>query len=412
MSVLAKPLELPCGAVLRNRLAKAAMSEQLATRANAPGMELVRLYGRWADSGAALLVTGNVAIDRTALSEPLNVSVEDERDLAALRSWATSAGAGGAGVWMQINHAGRQSPRYLSRRPVAPSPVAVRGLGGAFARPRELTHAEIEGLVARFATTARIALLAGFTGVQIHAAHGYLISQFLSPLTNRRDDAWGGDPKRRRRFLVEVVRAVRSVTGGHVPLSVKLNSADFQRGGLTWEESLEVAGVLGAEGVDLLEISGGTYESPALLTGDVQASPVRASTQAREAYFLDFAQRVRALTSVPLMLTGGFRTRAAMEEAISGGAVDLIGLGRPMALEPDLPARLLDGDGMTSGVTSGVVPRRVGIRRLDGMSELAWHTEQLWRMAGGRDPDPRSSPLRSMVRYTAASGLDAFRRRR
>ncbi|GAA2623945.1 NADH:flavin oxidoreductase/NADH oxidase family protein [Actinomadura fulvescens] len=403
MSVLAKPLELPCGAVLRNRLAKAALSEQLATRANAPTDDLVRLYGRWAGSGASLLMTGNVAVDRTALSEPLNVSVEDERDLPGLRTWAAAAGSGGAEVWMQINHAGRQSPRYLSRRPVAPSPVAVRGLGGAFARPRELTHAEIEGLIARFATTAGIAVRAGFTGVQIHAAHGYLISQFLSPLTNRRDDAWGGDPRRRRRFLVEVVRAVRSTTGGHVPVSVKLNSADFQRGGLTWEESMEVAGVLGAEGVDLLEISGGTYESPALLTGDV-----RGSTRAREAYFLDFAERVRARTSVPLMLTGGFRTKAAMEEAVTSGAVDLIGLGRPMALAPDLPARLLAGDGVSSGVT----PRRVGIRRLDGMSELAWHTEQLWRMGRGQDPDPGRHPVRSMLRYTAVSGLDAFRRRR
>ncbi|MEU5883214.1 NADH:flavin oxidoreductase/NADH oxidase family protein [Spirillospora sp. NPDC047279] len=405
MSALSEPLRLPCGAELGNRLAKAAMSEQLATPANGPTAELVRLYGRWADSGAGLLLTGNVAVDRTALSEPLNVSVEDERDLDLLRAWAESAAAGGAQVWMQVNHAGRQSPRYIARRPVAPSAVGVRGLGGTFGTPRELTGAEIEGLVERFAVTAGIAVRAGFGGVQVHAAHGYLISQFLSPSTNLRSDGWGGDPVRRRRFLVEVVRAVRAAVGPGTPVSVKLNSADFQRGGLDWEESLEVAGVLEEERVDLLEISGGTYESPELLTG---RQSTRRSTREREAYFLEFAEKVRARSAIPLMLTGGFRTRAGMEEAIGGGAVDVVGLARPMALDPGLPARVLAGE----DVVSGVEPRRVGVRRLDGMSELAWHTEQLWRVGRGGEPDPGRHPLRSVLAYAAVSGRDALRRGR
>ncbi|HNH49411.1 MAG TPA: NADH:flavin oxidoreductase, partial [Myxococcota bacterium] len=240
MPELSSPLSLPCGAVLSNRIAKSAMSEDLADRGNVPGERLFRLYRRWGKGGAGLLITGNVMIDRTALGEPYNVVVEDEKVLPALSAWAAAAREGGVEVWPQLNHPGRQSPRMLSPVPVAPSAVAVQLPGKAFAQPRALSSPEIEALVARFARAAALCKQAGFTGVQIHGAHGYLISQFLSPLSNLREDEWGGSPENRRRFLIEVVRAVRAAVGPTFPVGVKLNSADFQRGGFSEEESMEV----------------------------------------------------------------------------------------------------------------------------------------------------------------------------
>lgn len=376
-SPLAAPLPLPCGAVLPNRLAKSAMSENLAGPDHAPDARLERLYTRWGGGGAGLLLTGNVMVDRTALGEPHNVVVEDERPLDALRRWAAASQASGTPTWVQLNHPGRQSPATLSKVPVAPSAVPLRL--PAFRPPRALAEAEIEGLVGRFARAAGVCRRAGFSGVQVHGAHGYLVSQFLSPLANVRTDGWGGDATRRRRFLVEVVRAIRAEVGPGFPVGVKLNSADFQRGGFSEEESMEVVEVLEAEGVDLLEISGGTYEKPQM-TG----VPQRSSTVAREAYFLEYAAKVRGRTKLPLWLTGGFRTRAGMEAALNSGAVDVIGLARPLVLDPEAPRRLLDG----SSEGCPVAPRRTGVRPLDALLEVSWYTWQLHRIAAGKEPDP------------------------
>jgi 2,4-dienoyl-CoA reductase-like NADH-dependent reductase (Old Yellow Enzyme family) len=387
LDVLRAPLALASGQVLRNRLIKAAMSEILAEPdSGGPSEALVRLYERWGKSGAAALITGNVMIDPDATGEPWQVVVEDDRHLPMLRRWAEAGQAHGAQLWMQINHAGRQSPRRLSRDPVAPSAVAMRGFFGAFKKPRALEPAEIERVIARFATTAAIAHRAGFAGVQIHAAHGYLISQFLSPLTNLRDDAWGGDAARRRRFLLEVVRAVRAATSPSFALAVKLNSADFQRGGFEVGEAKEVALALEAEGIDLLEISGGTYERPAM-TGSAHAKDedkARASTAAREAYFLEYATLLRAATRLPLMLTGGLRSAAAMAQAISSGAVDVIGLARPMAYQPELPAQLLDG----SAEAAAPISFGTGIKKLDALAGLSWYQHQMERLSKGQEPDP------------------------
>jgi 2,4-dienoyl-CoA reductase-like NADH-dependent reductase (Old Yellow Enzyme family) len=345
LAALRAPLTLASGAALPNRLVKAAMSETLAELGSgAPTEELVRLYARWGKGGAAALITGNVMIDRDATGEPGQVVVEDDRHLAMLRRWAEAGRAGGSKLWMQLNHAGRQTPRRLSRDPVAPSAVPMRGFFGAFKTPRALEGQEIERVITRFATTAAVARAAGFDGVELHAAHGYLISQFLSPLTNLRDDEWGGDPARRRRFLLEVVRAVRAATAPDFTIAVKLNSADFQRGGFEVGEAKEVARALEAEGIDLLEISGGTYERPAM-TGTVAAAlpgkdggaaaKVKASTAAREAYFLEYAAELRTATKLPLMLTGGLRSAAAMAQ---GGGLRRGRRGRPGAAA-GVPAR-------------------------------------------------------------------------
>ncbi|MGE3541199.1 MAG: NADH:flavin oxidoreductase/NADH oxidase family protein [Candidatus Tectimicrobiota bacterium] len=386
MTWLQQPLRLACGVTLPNRLAKAAMSEQLASLDHRPTPALLRLYERWGAGGAGLLITGNVMLDPTALVEPRNVVLTDARDLPLLRAWAGVSQASGAQLWLQINHPGRQAPRFMTAQPVAPSAVPLQVARKAFAPPRALTEPEILQLIERFASTAALARQAGFRGVQIHAAHGYLISQFLSPLTNQRQDAWGGPLSNRMRFLLEIYRAIRALVGSGFPIGVKLNSADFQRGGLTETDSLAVARALAQAGVDLLEISGGTYEQPAM----VGTQPQQESTQQREAYFLAYVRQVRQVIQTPLMLTGGFRSAAAMTAAIAEGHVDVIGLARPLAVEPDLPRRLLADPTGRSTVT----PHRTGWRALDrlGLLEIVWYTQQLQRLGAGKAPVPARSP--------------------
>lgn len=411
-SPLASPLVLPSGATLPNRLVKAAMSETLADlETHAPTPELVRVYERWARSGAGLLITGHVIVDPEGLGEPGNVLVTDDRHLPALRRWAEAAQGHGARLWMQLNHAGRQAPKRLTRRPVAPSAVPLRGMAGMFARPRALEAREIEALIGRFATAAAVAKAAGFAGVQLHAAHGYLISQFLSPRTNLRDDEWGGDPARRRRLLVEIVRAVRAAVGPTFPIGVKLNSADFQRGGFSIEEAMDVARALEAApagaapgeaggGIDLLEVSGGNYESPAMAGSGELLREQRASSREREAYFLDYAQRIRAVTRTPILLTGGMRSRAVMEGALTSGAVDAIGLARPMTHTPELPARLLDG------TLDAAPPVRIRsrIRRVDDAIQALWFQQQIHALGAGREPDLALGAWTALWRGLRASG--------
>lgn len=398
-------VSLPCGATLPNRVGKSALSEQMSDAENRPTDAIVRLYERWARSGAGLLLTGNVMIDRAALEEPRNVVVDDERDLPMLRAWAAAAQSGGARCWVQLSHPGRQSLRTLSPVPVAPSAVPMTFGRGLYATPRALTEAEIHDVIARFARTAAIVKEAGFAGVQLMGAHGYLISSFLSPLTNRREDGWGGTPERRARFLTEVLRATRAAVGADYPVGIKLNSADFQRGGFEEDESLSVLRTLESEGIDLVEISGGSYENAVMMGQDVA---VRASTKAREAYFLRYAEQARAVTGAPLMLTGGFRSLGGMRAAVADGAVDVVGLGRPMCVDPELPTRLLDG----TAEPVVLPPRRVGVRELDAILEVFWYTQQLHRIAAGRDPDPHRGNWRALLDAIWTNGLDTFRRKR
>jgi 2,4-dienoyl-CoA reductase-like NADH-dependent reductase (Old Yellow Enzyme family) len=305
-------------------------------------------------------------------------------------------------MWVQINHPGRQALRIAGAHPVAPSAIAPRVPGAV--KPHALTETDIHDIVERFVTTASVVKAAGFDGVQLHAAHGYLISQFLSPAANVRDDGWGGDPARRRRLLLELVARTREIVGPAFPLSVKLNSADFQRGGITEEESAEVVVALAAAGVDLVEISGGTYEAPAMVGGS--KSP---STREREAYFLRYAEHVRGqVPDLPLMVTGGFRTRAAMEHALSSGACDVIGLARPFAVAP------LAAEGLLSQRIDRVDERegRVGAKQIDAAVDLFWHTRQLQRIGGGQPPSQQAGALRTAAAMLAANGWGAVRRKR
>jgi 2,4-dienoyl-CoA reductase-like NADH-dependent reductase (Old Yellow Enzyme family) len=407
--LFALPLTLPSGVVLKNRLGKSAMSEALGTTDNHVTEALIELYGRWADGGIGLQVTGNVMIDRRALGEPNNVALEDDSDMDLLRRWAAAGTRGGTQLWMQLNHPGKQAPKGLNRETVSPSAVAFKkDLSAFFATPRELTDGEIRDLVARFGRSAEIAKRAGFSGVQIHGAHGYLVSQFLSGHSNQRSDEWGGDAARRRRFVLEVYREIRARTGSGFPIGIKLNSADFQKGGFTEEESLDVIRALSEAGIDMIEISGGTYEAPAM--AGVSVRPVRESTRRREAYFLEFAEKARGATKVPLMVTGGFRSVAGMNDAIASGAVDLVGLARLLAVEPDAPKRLLAG----LEPLHAVKPIRTGIGSVDRMAllEVMWYGRQLRRIGAGGDPKPNEPALWALAASVAETGWNTFRTRR
>ncbi|HET6287676.1 MAG TPA: NADH:flavin oxidoreductase/NADH oxidase family protein [Amycolatopsis sp.] len=406
--LLAEPLKLRCGAILPNRLAKAALSEQLGDRRNRPTAELTALYRTWSRGGAGTLITGNVMVDPTALGEPRNVAVPREPDATEFEPWARSADGTETRLWVQLNHPGRQSPRFLSRQPVAPSvvPFGDRGIRSVFATPRALTGEEIEAIIDRFGVAARTVVDAGFAGVQIHGAHGYLVSQFLSPLTNRRTDGWGGDALRRRRFLLEVVARVRAEVGDAVPIAVKLNSADFQRGGFSEEESLEVVRELGEAGIDLLEVSGGTYEKAAMMGAAKASKTGKTGTVSREAYFLDYAAKARRITDVALMVTGGFTSPHGMADALRSGSLDVIGLGRPLIVDPALPGRLLGGEDVRARRTAP----KTGIRLADSLLEIQWHTRQMHRVAAGKPVDRRLGAVRTLVRAGVADPLNAFRR--
>lgn len=394
MTTLQQPLTLPCGATLTNRLAKSGMSEQLASRDGRTTDKLRRLYAVWARSGAGLLITGNVMIGRGALVEPGNVIVDDDRDRDGLRSWADTAHTGGAALWMQINHPGRVASVPFNRRPIAPSASREPVPGYNLRKPRELSATEIQDLVRAYADTAARAVAAGFDGVQIHAAHGYLLAQFLSPLANTRDDHYGGDAAGRRRMLLEVVAATREAVGPRMPISVKLNSKDFQYGGLGEDESLDVARALADAGVDLLEISGGNYAEPAM--EGVHHNGV-------EGYFVDYARRVREQLDLPLMLTGGLRSRETMEQLVGDGVVDVIGLARPMSFVPDYPARILAGEPEPQ-LPAGL--RDTGYRPIDGYLQLAIHNHQFHRIARGLTPQTNPG-LGTLMRAVATTGRAA-----
>ncbi len=393
MKNLNQTLELPNGAVIKNRIAKSAMSENMANWDHSPGKEIITVYKKWADGGAGLIVTGNVMIDSRALGEPKNVVVEDRKHFSQLQQWATTVKGTGIHLWPQLNHPGRQAMGAINKEIVAPSavPLNMKGAGFMFKEPRALTHEEILDLIERFGNTALIMKDAGFTGVQIHGAHGYLASQFLSPITNKRNDEWGGSLENRARFVVEVYNSIRTKVGKNFPVGIKINSADFQRGGFTEEESMEVVKILSSLGMDLIEISGGTYEKSAMM-----GTQQKESTKQREAYFMDYIEKVRKITNTPLMLTGGFRTTEVMEQAIADGQLDIVGIARPFALFPNLPNEILNG----TRTDVHIPDPKTGIKAIDkmGFLNLMWYEVQINKMGAGKEPNPNMGALEPMLR--------------
>lgn len=404
MSDLFQPLNLPNGSVIPNRLAKAAMEENLADAEHAPGPTLIRLYRAWAKGGAGLIITGNVMVDRHALTGPAGVVLEDDEHLPSFRAWAAASRSYGAQAWLQINHPGRQLMASLGQPALGPSaiPVDIPGLSKLFVQPQALDERQIEQIIQRCVSAAVLAERAGFTGVQIHAAHGYLFSQFLSPLSNCRSDDWGGSLENRARILLRTVEAVRARVAPQFCVAVKLNSADFQRGGFEVGDAEAVVKMLAERAVDLVELSGGSYESPAM-----QGQTRDGSTLAREAYFLEFAERIGQVASMPIMVTGGVRRRAVAERVIERG-VAMVGMATALAIEPGLPARWRAGDDIA--VPPVVVNWKN--RALAAAATQAVVKKQLVLLGSGKPSNAQTSPLLALVGSQLRQKLQARRYRR
>jgi 2,4-dienoyl-CoA reductase-like NADH-dependent reductase (Old Yellow Enzyme family) len=382
-------LTLPNGSVIANRIAKAAMEENMADADQAPSEQLMRLYQSWADGEAGLILTGNVMVDGRAVTGPGGVVLEDDRHLDKFKRWASIGRSKGAQFWLQINHPGRQMQANLGQETWAPSavPLDLGKLSKRFAVPRMMTTDLIAEVIGRFATSARLGEQAGFTGVEIHAAHGYLVNQFLSPLTNQRTDQWGGSLENRARLLLEIVSAVRALVSPHFAVAVKLNSADFQRGGFTTDDARQVVEMLGRLQVDLVELSGGSYEAPAM-----QGQARDGRTLAREAYFLEFARDIKAVAKMPVMVTGGIRRRPIVEQVL-GTDVDMVGMATALAIDPYLPRDWRLGKDRAPELAPITWNNKV----LASLANMAVVKFQLNKLSKGQTPNPNVSPLRALT---------------
>ncbi|NMZ17871.1 NADH:flavin oxidoreductase/NADH oxidase family protein [Pseudomonas rhodesiae] len=385
-----EPLHLPNGQIIANRIAKAAMEENMADLNQAPSRALKQLYKAWADGEPGLLLTGNVMIDRRAMTGPGGVALENEEHLDSFREWADVARAKGVHFWVQLSHPGRQTMANLGQQALAPSAIAM-DLGSfskMFATPRAMTEEDIQDVIQRFATSARLAEKAGFSGVQIHGAHGYLISQFLSPLSNHRTDRWGGSLENRARLLLEVIHAVRASVSPSFCVAVKLNSADFQRGGFDAADARGVVEMLNPLPIDLLELSGGSYEAPAM-----QGEARDGRTLAREAYFLEFAKELASIATMPLMVTGGIRRLPIVQQVLDSG-IAMAGIATALTLEPQLLKHWREG----RDPNPQLKPIQWQRKPLAALATLAVVRDQMRRLSRGHRPKPKVAPCLALVR--------------
>ncbi|KAI0127398.1 NADH:flavin oxidoreductase/NADH oxidase [Xylariales sp. AK1849] len=404
---IARPLTLKCGLTLPNRLVKAAMAEGMADRLALPNPQAHAPYDEWANGGWGMIITGNVEVDMRYLGGPsdnaFNDSVSYEKMLEAWKAWAMACSRYDTPTIVQINHPGRQSPlgagkRGFFEKSLAPSAVPIYFGDGliprilssvVFGTPREMTAEDIQHVVGRFADTARLSADAGFAGVEIHAAHGYLLAQFLSESTNKRTDEYGGSPTARAKIVVDIIKAMRAVVPKGFCIGIKLNSADHQFT-TEFDACLEQLKLITAAGVDFLEISGGSFENPTMATGLVNEEDFRSErTRAREAFFIEFANSVRKhLPEVPLMVTGGFRSRKGMEAAMVEGSCDLVGLGRPAILNPTLPKNTIlnsevkdeDANLYVKKVSPSKLLTMTGLKMVGAAADSSWHQQQLKKM--------------------------------
>jgi 2,4-dienoyl-CoA reductase-like NADH-dependent reductase (Old Yellow Enzyme family) len=386
---LFQPVRLPCGAVLKNRIAKAAMSDSLGDGCGNPTEAQLRLYRRWADGGLGLSIVGEVHGDPHFAEKPGNLVLNAGSDEAGFRALAQAGSRNGAQLWLQLGHAGALAHPPIST-PKGPSALHLPGLScGA------LSRAEIGALPADFARTAALAKRFGFGGVEIHAAHGFLLSQFLSPLFNRRTDDYGGDISARMRIVLDVVERVRAAVGPGFPVGIKLNSSDQLEGGLSPAEALAVVAALDATSVDLIDISGGTYFPGAKSASDGAA---------HGPYFVEFARAARQRTGKPLMVTGGFKTRDQAQAAVARGDADLVGLARALALRPDLPSAWRRGEDRDPRFPRFAAPPEGGI--------TAWYTMRLSELAAGREAEAGPTLDAAIAAYAArdARRAESWRR--
>lgn len=389
---LFQPFTLPNGTVIKNRFVKAAMNEAMGDKYCQPKKEIAQLYRTWAQGGAGLVFTGNVMLGPDALAEPGNIVFNQQSDMTILREWAEAGKVNNTQIMVQINHPGRQAPKTVAKQPLAPSAVAIEGsIGDFFNKPKAMSQEDIYQVVEQFAVAAEVAQQAGLSGVEIHAAHGYLINQFLSSHTNRRTDSYGGAIEGRMQFLVEVYQAMRQKVGTDFPIGLKLNSPEGPD--FTEEEAFVVIDKLVSLGVDFLEISGGSYEKPTM------------NADHHAVFFADFSQKVKERVTVPVIVTGGIRTLEAMEEVMENGIADFVGLARPMAIQPDIPNRVAAGTYeivATQRLSTGV---KAIDKKLGSLLGLVYYQMLMQRIAKGKAPKAMRNAWPALLHAVYHQGL-------
>ena len=397
-NLLFTPITLPNGTTIKNRFFKSAMSEGMGTRDFQPKKNIATLYKRWAEGGTGLIITGNIMVDPKGTAEPGNIVFDKNSNMEILKDWANQGQQHGAKVMVQLNHPGKQAPKTVSKQTVAPSAVPLgNGLNKLFSTPRALTTSEVEELVQKFVTSAKVAKEAGFSGVQIHAAHGYLISQFLSPHDNRRTDKYGGSLENRMRFLKEIYLGMREELGKDFTIGIKINSTDFKEDGLTEEDSLKTIIELANLGLDFVEISGGTYERPAMMGAT--------SKSTNQVFFAEYSKKLKQKIEIPVVVTGGIRSINAMNTLLNDNTTDFIGIARPLTIDPNIPNKIKQGT-YTIVETTRV---STGVKKLDkifgSLLGIVYYQVLMQNIAKGKEPKATKNAWPSLIQAVYSQGL-------
>ena len=396
-NLLFTPITLPNGTTIKNRFFKSAMSEGMGTRDFQPKKNIATLYKRWAEGGTGLIITGNIMVDPKGTAEPGNIVFDKNSNMEILKNWAKQGQQHGAKVMVQLNHPGKQAPKTIAKETVAPSAVPLgNGLNKLFSTPRALTTSEVEELVQKFVTSAKVAKEAGFSGVQIHAAHGYLISQFLSPHDNRRTDKYGGSLENRMRFLKEIYLGMREELGKDFTIGIKINSTDFKEDGLTEEDSLKTIIELANLGLDFVEISGGTYERPAMMGAT--------SKSTNQIFFAEYSKKLKQKIEIPVVVTGGIRSINAMNTLLNDNTTDFIGIARPLTIDPNIPNKIKQGT-YTIVETTRV---STGVKKLDkifgSLLGIVYYQVLMQNIAKGKEPKATKNAWPSLIQAVYNQG--------
>ena len=397
-NLLFTPITLPNGTTIKNRFFKSAMSEGMGTRDFQPKKNIATLYKRWAEGGTGLIITGNIMVDPKGTAEPGNIVFDKNSNMEILKEWAKQGQQHGAKVMVQLNHPGKQAPKTIAKETVAPSAVPLgNGLNKLFSTPRALTTSEVEELIQKFVTSAKVAKEAGFSGVQIHAAHGYLISQFLSPHDNRRTDKYGGSLENRMRFLKEIYLGMREELGKDFTIGIKINSTDFKEDGLTEEDSLKTIIELANLGLDFVEISGGTYERPAMMGAT--------SKSTNQVFFAEYSKKLKQKIEIPVVVTGGIRSINAMNTLLNDNTTDFIGIARPLTIDPNIPNKIKQGT-YTIVETTRV---STGVKKLDkifgSLLGIVYYQVLMQNIAKGKEPKATKNAWPSLIQAVYNQGL-------
>ena len=397
-NLLFTPITLPNGTTIKNRFFKSAMSEGMGTRDFQPKKNIATLYKRWAEGGTGLIITGNIMVDPKGTAEPGNIVFDKNSNMEILKDWAKQGQQHGAKVMVQLNHPGKQVPKTIAKETVAPSTIPLgNGLNKLFSTPRALTTSEVEELVQKFVTSAKVAKEAGFSGVQIHAAHGYLISQFLSPHDNRRTDKYGGSLENRMRFLKEIYLGMREELGKDFTIGIKINSTDFKEDGLTEEDSLKTIIELANLGLDFVEISGGTYERPAMMGAT--------SKSTNQVFFAEYSKKLKQKIEIPVVVTGGIRSINAMNTLLNDNTTDFIGIARPLTIDPNIPNKIKQRT-YTIVETTRV---STGVKKLDkifgSLLGIVYYQVLMQNIAKGKEPKATKNAWLSLIQAVYNQGL-------